>query len=153
MGVAVDQNRIVSTTWLSIDRCLTETCILPYTECVDLDSQCATWASQGNCKSNDVWMEENCKASCNVCKRSQEELQGMCGAARSKGNPSSGSLLERHKRSVFRMHEPRFGLCHLGETVGMREEPVVDERKLSRVLQLLQEELNDSDYCALLSIH
>uniref|UniRef100_A0AC34QS95 ShKT domain-containing protein n=1 Tax=Panagrolaimus sp. JU765 TaxID=591449 RepID=A0AC34QS95_9BILA len=35
--------------------------------CVDSDSKCSLWASQGECQSNAVWMMSNCRRSCQSC--------------------------------------------------------------------------------------
>ncbi|XP_066973579.1 hatching enzyme 1.2-like [Macrobrachium rosenbergii] len=50
-------------------------------DCVDLNTFCPSWASEGQCKSNPGYMRVNCKKSCNTCGTEVcGDIAGNCGS-------------------------------------------------------------------------
>jgi len=47
--------------------------------CQDEFHTCHIWAAKGECTANEVWMKQNCKRSCNVCRGKLRKLHlKMC---------------------------------------------------------------------------
>ena len=52
---------------------------VPGIVCEDFYAKCSKWATDGECKSNRDWMNNNCRKSCNVCHLfTEDSLKQRC---------------------------------------------------------------------------
>uniref|UniRef100_A0AC35U7H6 SH3 domain-containing protein n=1 Tax=Rhabditophanes sp. KR3021 TaxID=114890 RepID=A0AC35U7H6_9BILA len=72
------------------------------TACVDSDTKCTIWASQGECQANSIWMMSNCRKSCSNCGNRGWELRTYL--AQTYTNETTNSTRNVHVESLRLNH-------------------------------------------------
>lgn len=108
----------------------------PQTSCVDSDTKCSLWASQGECQSNAVWMMSNCRRSCQSCQGGDRAWQLRSQLSKNYESATANASANNHNATLSRIVRI--------ESVRLNHVEVDEQRQLVRVFGRMVMSWNDS---------